>query len=186
MSVKAIIPYSAEERRKATRSLCIVSGGGLSLSWNMHIQHGCSHLHPSTNTHSHCLCVFFFKCQHALSTCCPESVCLYVCEGACPRPVLLIAYAWMAEADLFAITGEHWRGWAKSVENLPHLIGLILKPKSYAMCYVSNKYWNLGWCEGKWSMKWAAECHQGTTVCKRDRERQGYKSAGPFKFLTLP
>lgn len=166
MSVKAIIPYSAEGRRKATRSLCAVSGGGLSLSWNMHIQQGANTvhicIHPNTHTHTPPRCLCFFKCQHALSACLCESVCLYVHEGACPRPVLLIAYAWMAEADLCAIIGERWRGWVKSVENLPHLIGLILKPKSYAMCYVSTKYWNLGWREGKWSVKWAAECHQGT------------------------
>lgn len=98
-------------------------------------------------------------------------VCAFVCVWA-STPTASVAYAWMAEAALCTMIGEYWGGWAKPVEKLPHLIGLLLKSKSYATCYVSTKYRNLGWCEGKWSMKWAAECHQETLQEKRGRQRE--------------
>lgn len=54
-------------------------------------------------------------------------------------PTASIVYAWMAKAALCTMIGQYRGGWAKSVEKLPHLIGLLLEPKSCAACYVSIK-----------------------------------------------
>lgn len=95
--------------------------------------------------------------------------CLHVCAGA-SMPTASVAYAWMARAALCTMIGEYWGGWAKSVQQLPYIIGLLLMSKSDAMCYVRPQYWNLGCCGGKWSMKWAAECHQETLWERSERQ----------------
>lgn len=98
-SVKAIIPYSAEGRKKSYKvPVCSIWRWPELILTNAHSarhKHSYSHLHPSTNTHSHRLPVFF-KCQHALSTCRPESVCLYVREGhAHGQCCLLLMHGWL-------------------------------------------------------------------------------------------